>query len=181
MRPNLAPCSAFAAPRPALLRRTSLRACGSSALCSAFAAHRFAPAAAPRSALLLPRIASRLRQLCVLFCSLPRIASRLRQQASGAVRPFGAIPPTSLRSRAPPAHGAAGGYAVRRLAAIRRFRSRISPTSFLRERKLPFRSQCFADFASGSAGLSFPSSFDLQRKLMIIRFFRILRKAKSHP
>ncbi len=30
------------------------------------------------------------------------------------------IPPTSLRSWAPPAHGAAGGYAVRRLAAIRR-------------------------------------------------------------
>jgi hypothetical protein len=122
--------------------------------CSAFAAHRFAPAAALRSALLLLRIASRLRQLRALLCfcrtslracgssafcsASPRIASRLRQQASGAVRPFGAIPPTSLRSRAPPAHGAAGGYAVRRLAAIRRFRSRISPTSFLREKTCSF-------------------------------------------
>ena len=34
---------------------------------------------------------------------------------SGPVRPCGAIPPTSLRSWAPPVHGATGGYAVRSL------------------------------------------------------------------
>ena len=50
---------------------------------------------------------------------------RLRHRDFGPVRPFGAIPPTALRLWAPPAHEAAGGYAVRSPCAIR-LRSRAS-------------------------------------------------------
>ena len=41
-----------------------------------------------------------------------------RPGAFGSVRPFGAIPPTSLRLWAPPAHEATGGPAARRPPAI---------------------------------------------------------------
>ena len=60
-------------------------------------------------------------------CSLLRalaiaLAARRFAPAAASLRsgtPLRGFPSHSLRSRAPPAHGAAGGYAVRRLAAIR--------------------------------------------------------------
>ena len=126
--------------------RASLRACGLSCalllriasslrpFACAPAARRFMPAAAslrggmplrgyPSHVAVLvgpSRVAVSLHLPALLF-RFPSFAGR--QQASGqyALR---AIPPTSLRSWAPPAHGAAGGYAARRLTAIRlRFRS----------------------------------------------------------
>ena len=74
--------------------------------------------AASRLLSLSPSVALRAR----CFSLAVALAERRFAPAVASLRsgtPLRGYPSHSLRSRAPPAHGAAGGYAVRRLAAIR--------------------------------------------------------------